>query len=173
MQQLRDSQTLESSAELMIRIDYKFFFLTHTPTGFPFFFFFFFHSILKNFFLSISRFSFSSNYWPFLRSKYGDGDFSYLWIFFKVMLLSTDPSWNQMILYAMGQSKVVVARCSNITIFDKGEMQVTVESLFDFPNIFHLGNASNRDLLALIDIWHWSTHFSWTTDFWNHKRIFL
>lgn len=68
------------------------------------------------------------------------------------MLLGANPSRDQMIFYAMSQSKVVVTRSGDITILDKGEMEMTVEALFHFSDIFNLCDSTNGNLLTLINV---------------------
>jgi hypothetical protein len=75
------------------------------------------------------------------------------------MLLGTDPSRHQVILYAMSQSEIVVARSGDITILDEGEVEMTVETFLDFSDIFNLRDSADGDLLALINVRHRATHF--------------
>lgn len=77
---------------------------------------------------------------------------AYLRVLLVIILLRTDPSRRQVISNRMRQSEIVISSRGHISILDHGEMQVAIEGLLDVGHIFHLGDASNTDLLALIVI---------------------
>jgi hypothetical protein len=74
------------------------------------------------------------------------------------MLLGTDPSRDQVILHAMGQGEVVVARSGDITILDESEMEMAIEAFLNFAYILDLCDSTNGNLFALVAIANWTTH---------------
>ena len=85
----------------------------------------------------------------------------YLGILFVVILLSSDPSPDQMIPHGVSKGEIIIARSGNISVFDKGVMQMPVECLLDVRDILHLGNATHADLLAPVLVRdRFSGHFS-------------
>lgn len=77
---------------------------------------------------------------------------TYLWVLLEVMLLRANPSRDQMIFYAMSQSKIVVTGCCNITILDEREVEMAIESFLHFADVLNLCNAAHWNLLALVNI---------------------
>jgi hypothetical protein len=59
----------------------------------------------------------------------------------------------------MGQREIVISWCGHIPVFDQCKMEMPVETFLYFGYIFHLGDAANTDLLPLVNIGHWFTHF--------------
>lgn len=64
-----------------------------------------------------------------------------------------------MILDAVSQSKVVIARGGDVTILDESKMEMAIESFLHFTDVFHLCDSAHGDLLTLVNITHWATHF--------------
>ena len=71
------------------------------------------------------------------------------------MLLGTDPTPHQIISDGVGERKVVVARCGNISIFHNRVMQMAIKCLFELDNIFHRGDTTNTNLLSLLVVCLW------------------
>ena len=63
-----------------------------------------------------------------------------------------------MVSDCIGKGKVIIPRCCNITIFDKGVMKMPVEGFFYGHNIFHRSNSSNTDLFSSVDVLLWGSH---------------
>jgi len=60
-----------------------------------------------------------------------------------------------MILDSVGQGKVVIPGRRDITILDKGVMEMTVEALLDVGHVLDGGNGTNGDLFAPFGVRHW------------------
>lgn len=52
----------------------------------------------------------------------------------------------------MGQREVVIAGSGNVTILDEGEMEMAIEALLHFADIFNLGDSANGDLFAFVNV---------------------
>lgn len=74
----------------------------------------------------------------------------YLWVCFIVKLLCSYPSPHQVISHSVGQGKVIIPGCCNVSVFHQSEVQVTIESLLQLCNILHSNNPPDADLLALL-----------------------
>ena len=94
----------------------------------------------------------------FLFDEYLFHVFSYLWVFFVVILLSPDPSSCQVIFDGVGKGEIIVPGSGDIAILDQGIMEMTVEALLHIGHIFHWGDVANLDLLPTISITHRGTH---------------
>lgn len=76
----------------------------------------------------------------------------YLWIFFIVELLSSNPSTDEMISNGVRQGVIVVPRSRYIAILDEGVVQMATEGFLGVGHILHLSNSSYADLLSFVVI---------------------
>lgn len=72
---------------------------------------------------------------------------TYFWVFLVIVLLGSDPSANQMITHGVGESKIIVPLCSNISVFDQCEVKVAIEVGFEVCDVLNSSEATNRNLL--------------------------
>lgn len=76
----------------------------------------------------------------------------YLGIGLVVVLLGTNPPWDEVVLDAVGQGEVVVPGGGDISILDEGVVQMPVEGLLEVRDVLDVDDAPNRDLLSLLVI---------------------
>lgn len=63
-----------------------------------------------------------------------------------------------MIANGVRNGKVIIAWRGHITILYQRIVQMSVETVFHFTNIFYLHNAAHTDLLAFVTVRFWRRH---------------
>lgn len=76
----------------------------------------------------------------------------YLGVLLIVVLLSSDPAGNQVILDRVGEGEVIVAGRGHVPVLDEGVVQVPVEGLLNFGHVLDADYSPHADLLPLLVI---------------------
>lgn len=66
---------------------------------------------------------------------------TYFGIFLIVVLLGSDPPANQVVPHSVGKSKVIIPSGCHISVLDQGEVEMPVEVLLEFRDIFNTCKA--------------------------------
>ncbi len=77
---------------------------------------------------------------------------TYFGIFLIVVLLGSDPPANQVVPHSVGKSKVVIPSGCHISVLDQRKVEMSVEILLQFCDVFNAGKASHWNLFLSIMI---------------------
>lgn len=76
----------------------------------------------------------------------------YLGILLVIVLLRTNPSRDEIVLDAMGQSEEVIAGRGDVTVLHQGVVKVPVEGLLKIADVLDVDDTAYRNLLPLLVI---------------------
>lgn len=77
---------------------------------------------------------------------------AYLGVLLVVELLGADPSRRQVVLDGVGEGEVVIPGSGDVPVLDQRVVKVAVERLLHVGDILHLRDATDRDLLSLLNV---------------------
>lgn len=77
---------------------------------------------------------------------------TYLGIFLVVVLLSSDPSWGEVIPDCVSESEIVISRSWHVPILYQRVMEMPVEGFLYVSYILNLSNPPDRDLLPFLQV---------------------
>lgn len=77
---------------------------------------------------------------------------AYLGVLLVVELLGADPSRRQVVLDGVGEGEVVIPGSGDVSVLDQRVVKVAVERLLHVGDILHLRDATDRDLLSLLNV---------------------
>lgn len=75
---------------------------------------------------------------------------TYFGIFLIVVLLGSDPPAHQVVPHSVGKSKVVIPFGCYISVLDQRKVEMSVEVLLQFCNVFDTGEAPHWNLFLSI-----------------------
>ena len=88
----------------------------------------------------------------------GNKTTTHLRVFFVIVLLSSDPSPNQLVTDSISESKIIISVSRNISVLHQCVMKVSVKRFLQVCNISNLGYASHTYLTAAVDVSLWLRH---------------